>query len=619
MSSITALGAVDLGIVIGFLVIVTIVGFVMSNVASDDIESYFLGDNDIPWWVLGISTSTSNFDMAGTMLIVALVYSLGYKGFIVELRGGVGLTLAFLMVFLGKWLRRSQVMTSAEWMKLRFGTDKQGRVAHIVSTVAYVVLMVGMIAYFAEGAGQFLEAFLPFSELTCTALMVGVGLVYTLMSGIYGVVFTDVIQMVILTFTALYVTIHAFTVTPTVSLPEGFLAFDLASPQTEGAEAFLGTSVFHMFGIAVFAWLARTTMEGMGGVGGYVDQRFFAARSEREASLLTLESIVLSLFRWTLVAGLVVMAIGMVQEGAAGTAAIQQNPENALPVVLGQLLPVGVKGIVISGLLAAAMSTFDSTLNAGASYIVKDIYQSYIEPDASQQQLVWMSRLSTALMCLAGVLLAVSIPNIRSIWGIITMGLGPGLFVPLFLRWYWPRLNGYGFAAGTGVGTVAGIVVAVFFELPVYEEFPIIVGSSLLATIVGTYSAPKTRDEILLSFWLQINPWGTWGEYRKKAVDEGIISEKEGMRRTMEQLNDLISLVFAIPFQLALLVGGMAFVFHDWKKFAFCMAVVILTSVGLYFFWYRNLRTAEEAEGRHSYVEEHSPVFEKSSSEATEA
>ena len=122
-------GAGSPTVVIGFLVLVTIVGYLLSKMASEGIESYFLGGNKIPWWLLGISTATSNFDMSGTMIIVAVVFGLGYKGFLVEIRGGVGMSLAFILVFLAKWLRRSRVMTSAEWMKLRFGTDTQGKTA----------------------------------------------------------------------------------------------------------------------------------------------------------------------------------------------------------------------------------------------------------------------------------------------------------------------------------------------------------------------------------------------------------------------------------------------------------------------------------------------------------
>lgn len=501
------LPTIDLLIVLGFLVLVTIVGYVLSKSASEGLEDYFLGGKKIPWWVLGISTSTSNFDMSGTMIIVAMVFSLGYKGFLVEIRGGVGLSLAFLLVFLGKWLRRSKVMTSAEWMKLRFGTGKQGRTAHLLSACANIVLSLGMIVYFAKGSGKFLTAFLPFSEFTCTSAMVAIGLFYTLMSGLYGVVFTDVIQMLILSFTAIFISIMGFTARPDVVLPEGLLNFDLANPAT-GTELLARDPaawepIFAFFGLCVLMWLARTCMEGMGGVGGYTDQRFFAARSERDASLLTLEAIVLSLLRWTMVAALVVLGYQLVQSGTDGSAVISDDPEQVLAIVLGRLLPDGVRGVVLAGLIAAAMSTFDSTLNAGASYMVRDIYQSYLKPDANQRDLMRASRWATAILCVSGVLLASLVPNINQIWGLLTMGLGAGLFVPNFLRWYWPRFNGYGFAIGTGVGIVAGLTFNAVLDLPLYIAFPSVVAVSTLGSIVGTLATPATEKKVLMKFLLQ--------------------------------------------------------------------------------------------------------------------
>ena len=363
-ASIPAIATVDVVIILGFLVLVTLVGYGMSRAASRGIDAYFLGGNKIPWWVLGVSTSTSNFDMAGTMIIVAVVFSLGFKGFLVEIRGGVGLTLAFVMVFLAKWLRRTRVMTSSEWMKLRFGTDRQGQAAHLLSAVANVVLSIGMIVYFCKGAGSFLTHFLPFSELTCTTVMVAVGLSYTLMSGLYGVVFTDVVQMILLSFTAIYISVVAYGMKEGVVLPDGFLSLDLSAPSTPGAAALVAQDpatwepIMNMFGICVLMWFVRSTLEGFGGMGGYSDQRFLASRNEREASLLTLEAILLSVVQWTMIAGLVVMGYHLLQTGAAGSEIILKDSEQVLPVVLSRMLPVGVKGLVVAGLIAAAMSTF---------------------------------------------------------------------------------------------------------------------------------------------------------------------------------------------------------------------------------------------------------------------
>ena len=594
-----ALATIDIVIIVGFLVIVTLIGYMMSRVASKGLDDYFLGGKRIPWWVLGASTATSNFDMSGTMIIVAVVFALGFKGFLVELRGGVGLSLAFLMVFLGKWLRRSRVMTSAEWMKLRFGTDRQGRAAHMLSALANVALSLGMIVYFAKGSGKFLAHFLPFPEVGCTAVMVGVGLFYTLMSGLYGVVFTDIVQMILLVFTAIFVTVHAFAIQPTIEMPAAMMALDLEIQGGMG-DALLARApetwepIFAMFGICVVMWLFRTMLEGMGGVGGYTDQRFFAARTEREASLLTAEAMVLSLFRWTLVAGLVVMGYQIIQGGGEAAATIAADPEQVLPVVLGRLLPAGVKGLVIAGLIAAAMSTFDSTLNAGASYIVKDIYQSYVNPEADGRQLMRISRWATVGLCVAGILLAAIVPNINQIWGLITMGLGAGMFVPLFLRWYWPRFSGYGFAAGTGAGIIAALVFKAWLDWPLYYSFPSIVGTAFAGSVIVTLFTAPAADQVLLRFWLQVNPWGLWGHFSQMAQDEGHMSEKEGLERILEKLNDVLALCFAIPLQFCLLLGGMSFVWHEWEKFAMFTAGAVISTIGLYFFWYRNLKSEKQ-------------------------
>jgi hypothetical protein len=295
-----------------------------------------------------------------------------------------------------------------------------------------------------------------------------------------------------------------------------------------------------------------------------------------------------------MVAGLVIMGLSLVQTGGPGAAEILADPERVLPIVLSQLLPAGIKGAVIAGLIAAAMSTFDSTLNAGASYLVKDVYESYINPKATQKQLVSASRWATIGLCVAGVALANVVPNINKIWGLITMGLGAGLFVPLFLRWYWPRFNGYGFASGTGVGIVTGLLFQGAFDWPLYYSFPAVVGCALAASIIGSLLTPKTDEEIIYNFWRQINPWGFWSKYARRGTASGDVTKTESEQRFWEKTNDAVSLTFAIPFQVALLMAGMALIFHDWKKFSFFAIVGIVSSIGLYFFWYKNLKTHAE-------------------------
>ena len=111
---------IDYSIVVLYLLAMVFFGLRMRKKASEGIESYFLGNRSMPWWMLGASGMASNLDVTGTMINTALVFALGVSGFFIEIRGGVVLVMAILMIFMGKWNRRSQVMTFAEWMHFRF-------------------------------------------------------------------------------------------------------------------------------------------------------------------------------------------------------------------------------------------------------------------------------------------------------------------------------------------------------------------------------------------------------------------------------------------------------------------------------------------------------------------
>ena len=142
---------IDLIIVFVYLLAIVMVGMVALKKASKGIDSYFLGYRKLPWWALGASGMASNTDIAGTMINTAFIYALGTKGFFIEIRGGVTLIMAFLMVFMGKWNRRSQVMTQAEWMHFRFGKGKEGDIARVISAIAAIIMTIAMVTYFVLG------------------------------------------------------------------------------------------------------------------------------------------------------------------------------------------------------------------------------------------------------------------------------------------------------------------------------------------------------------------------------------------------------------------------------------------------------------------------------------
>ena len=231
------MATIDIIIIVVYLSAIVVVGLVMQKKASAGIDSYFLGNRNLPWWALGASGMASNTDIAGTMINTAFIYALGTKGFFIEIRGGVTLIMAFLMVFMGKWNRRSQVMTQAEWMHFRFGTKKEGDVARIISAIAAIIMTVAMVTYFVIGAGKFVGDFLGIEPLYASILMIILAMTYTLASGLYGVVWTDVFQGIFIFGVIIYISVLAMT---TVDLPDEFL---VSVPMMDGSFTAIKTTL----------------------------------------------------------------------------------------------------------------------------------------------------------------------------------------------------------------------------------------------------------------------------------------------------------------------------------------------------------------------------------------
>ena len=590
------MATIDIIIIVVYLSAIVVVGLVMQKKASTGIDSYFLGNRKLPWWALGASGMASNTDIAGTMINTAFIYALGTKGFFIEIRGGVTLIMAFLMVFMGKWNRRSQVMTQAEWMHFRFGTKKEGDVARIISAIASIIMTVAMVTYFVIGAGKFVGDFLGIDPLYASILMIILAMTYTIASGLYGVVWTDVFQGIFIFGVIIYISVLAMT---TVDLPDEFL---VSVPMMDGSFTAIKTtlaewsrmtppqemnmpegstfSIYNLFGIAIMFYLFKVTLEGASGAGGYMLQRYFAARSDREAGLLSLFWTCLLAFRWPLIASFAMLGIYHGIE----TGTVIADPELVLPTVIKNYIPVGVKGFLIAGLMAAAMSTFDSTVNAGAAYWVKDLYQTYLRPNASEKDLILQSRLASLVIVLLALLFSLTISNINEIWGWITMGIGAGMFIPQVIRWYWWRFNGYGFAIGTAVGMAAAVLTKAFGgPIAEYNSFLIASGSSLVGCIIGTYLTPPTESAVLSHFYKVTRPFGFWGSVRTEIPTDVLNQINEENRR------DIIAIFFAVPWQVVLFLTGMMIVMKQWSNVFNLFGLLVVLSAGLYWFWYRHL------------------------------
>jgi len=594
---------IDLVIVLIYMVAILGLGLLFQRRAASGIDSYFLGNRNLPWWVLGASGMASNLDISGTMLIVALVYALGSKGFYIEIRGGVTLIMAFLMIFMGKWNRRARVMTLAEWMQFRFGDNKEGQLARLITAINSILVTIAMITYFAIGGGKFLDKILGIqnwlglpSEFWAATILIVVASIYTVASGLYGVVWTDVFQGSLIFLAIIYIVsrtlgIHlpdTFSVSHPVraiagggfqSISTTYQEWTSIVPRWQlGIDTNSLYSMYNLFGIAIMFYVFKVVIEGSGGTGSYMIQRYFAARNDREAGWLSLFWTFLLSFRWPFIGALAVMGVAL-----AGQVS---DPETVLPIVINQL-PLGIKGFMVAGLMAAAMSTFDSTVNAGAAYWVKDIYLVYLNPQASNRQQMRQSYASSILIIIVGLVLMLFIRNINEIWGWITMSIGAGLIIPQLIRWYWWRLNGYGYAIGMASGMLAAIIWKLVTPEGTEEYFAFIFAAviSLIGTIIGTLLTTPTDNKVLENFYRVTRPFGFWNPIRRRLSPQFITQVNAENRR------DIFSTFIAVPWQVCLFMMWMVLVMKRLDTFVVLLSIVLLLSAILYFSWFRYLST----------------------------
>ncbi len=640
---------IDYAIIVVYLLALSALGFYLKNKASESIEDYIVGARKIPWWAMGFSGMANFLDLTSTALIISFLFILGPQGLFVEFRGGVGLILIFMMLWTGKWHRRSGCLTGAEWNIFRFGDGIGGRGAQIIQVVGTLVGSFGMVAMMIVGVGSFLSVFLPFTPTECAIGLAVVATIYTMISGFYGVVITDIIQSIIIVIAVFYISYIAFNMISDSNQIQ-MLAYEITQNK-DWVNAFPKWNVdlprsyeaYNHLILFAFFYLLRNIFGGMGA--GAVPI-YFGARNDRDCGLLSFMWAIMMTFRWPLMIGIAVMGLFLVQglfpdmsvisrvselihqqlpavtqaQWNSELARIINNPElfephflsslksllgngedwqsklqlvgfygdiNAekiLPLVIGLTIPAGMKGVILVALIAASMSTFDSNINTATGMVVRDIYQKYFRPQASTQELIYCSWVTVVVIVLIAFLFAATISSINDIWGWIVMGLGGGVLMPTLLRFYWWRFNGIGYLVGTLFGMVGAVSQRIIIpELSEIWMFVIIVIIGFIGCLIGTYASAPTESKVLEKFYRQTRPFGLWGPVKH------ILSSAVRQRMEKEHKNDLLSVPFMFVFQVSLYLTSMFLIVHSFDFVYIGVAVIAVSLVGLYYFWYRHL------------------------------
>ena len=613
--------SIDVIIIAVYLLLTIGIGVYVAKKASKGLDSYFLGGKSIKWYYLGLSNGSGMFDVSGTAWMVGILFLYGVKSFMFMWMWPI-FNQVFVMMFLAVWIRRSNVMTGSEWILSRFGDDKAGRASHLIVAIFAVVASVGFIAYFFEGAGKFMTVILPWdvslvlgdvtllnAEQVYALILILLTTIYTIKGGMFSVVSTEVLQFGIMVLAGILVagyTFFSFTDAEiTALIPEEWTTVTFGSQLTgfwagdfEEFNTLIDTQGYKMFGAFVGMSLFKGFFASIAGpTPSYDMQRILSTRTAKDTAYMSgFTNLVLFIPRYLMIAAIVLLGLVYIAPELANSGGVTSNDlEVILPQVINNHVPVGIKGLLLAGLLAAFMSTFSAFVNAGPAYIVNDIYKKYFKPEASDRHYVKASHVASFAVVTLGVIMGFFADSINSITLWITSSLYGGYVAANFLKWIWWRFNGWGYFWGM----LSGLIVATlqfmidqgastyaegsflywYAHIPAIYLFPVILGFSLLGSFLGTYLTPPTATKTLKRFYTSVHPWGWWKPVREQ------LTEEEQVGKNKDFGLDMFNCIVGIVWQSSMILLPIYLVVRDYEKTAISFLVFGVTTLILKFTW----------------------------------
>jgi SSS family transporter len=517
----------DWGIIIAFFAVTLFIGLYASKGAGKSYSEFFLSGRDMSWWLLGVSMVATTFSADTPNLVTDLVRTNGVAG---NWSWWAFLLTGMLTVFVyARLWRRSGVLTDLEFYELRYSGKPAAFLRGfraIYLGVFFNVMIMATVSLAAIKIGGVMLDLEPVETLLITSIIT---VIYTSIGGLKGVVLTDFFQFVLAMIGMVVAAVYI------INLPEvGGLNNLLAHPNVSGKLHFLPdfsdtAQLIPLFlmPLAVQWWSVWYPGAEPGG-GGYIAQRMLSAKDEKNAVTATLffniAHYALRPWPWILIAlaSLIVFPdIASLQAAFPHIDPKVVKNDLAFSAMLN-LLPAGLIGLLIAALLSAFMSTISTHLNWGSSYVVNDFYKRFIRPDAPQNELVNIGRLSTVVLMILAALLALALENALQAFNILLqIGAGTGLI--FILRWFWWRVNAY----SEITAMVVSFVLALYFELgmenPLPEHIKLILGVGITTAswITVTLITAPSSQETLLRFFRLIQPApGGW----KPVVEKGIAS-----------------------------------------------------------------------------------------------
>ncbi len=513
------MAGIDYAIVGAYLILAIGVGIAFRERASASTVDFFIGGRGMPWWLVGTSIAATTYAADTPLAVTEMTREYGLW------RNWYWWNITIyhvLVIFLfARLWRRANVITENELLEIRYEGTSAAVLRGFKAGYSAIVLNLLIMGWVIRAVSSVFSTLLGVDEWATIVVCLLVAVTYSTLSGYYGVVATDLVQFFIAIGGSVYLAVvavrhvgglAALRTAVLSSKGDGFLDFTPALDLSAGwSSDFLGLALF--LGVM---WWAHPSADG----GGYVIQRISSCRDEDHAVWAILLSSVVTVLRawpWILVA---VVSIPMFPD-------LGQHPLGhtaAYPLVMDALLGPGFKGFLVTAFLAAFMSTIDTHLNWGASYITIDLYKRFLRPRADERHYVLFSKAAMVVLMAGAGLTATVIGSISAAWEFaFLMGCGIGLV--LILRWFWWRINATSEIVALGSSTLLAfanlLLVQVAPDTPVLgftiRELPwhikalVIVPLTTAAWLVATFLTRPVSAARLTAFCERVSPGGAWG------------------------------------------------------------------------------------------------------------
>ena len=573
------LSSLDWFIVGAYFIFSLIIGIWASKQAGKDTKSFFLAGQNMPWWLLGISMVATTFSTDTPNLVTDLVRQNGVSG---NWSWWAFLLTGMLTVFIyAKLWRRSGVLTDIEFYELRYSGKAAAFLRGFRALYLGLVFNVLVMGTVSLAAVKFGEIVLGLPGWLTLSIACSITLIYSTMGGLKAVIITDFIQFTLAMIGSIWGMLYILglpeigglsNLVSHVNVVEKISLFpDFSDPNTWVPVLLVPLAV---------QWWASYYPGSEPGGGGYIAQRMFSAKDEKNAVgatfLFNVAHYALRPWPWILIAlsSLIVFPeLSDIQKAFPNLPSDKLGHDVAYPAML-TLLPSGLLGLVAASLIAAFMSTMSTQLNLGASYLVNDFYHRFIKPNASQSELVKAARIFTVISIILGSGLGLLLTSAGQAFTLLLMiGAGTGLIY--ILRWFWWRINAY----TEIVAMISSILIAGYFNFTDsgLEGWQKIVIGSILTTIVwvlATYFTPPEDEETLRNFVKKVNPGGPgWANY-----SDGRLAEPWPIPK------GILSMILGSIAVYGILLGVGQLIYNDSTGFLL-ISISIFASVGLFRTW----------------------------------